>query len=274
MREFGVDEHGQKAMYHPAKLHTVLAGRTRSGKSVTAYKILADAARVPWVRIVGCDPTGILLGPASAGKEEDFALGTSPAALAHAEAVLQNVEKLMDSRIDRLMALGVDQVPEHVYTDPRVGAVILVMEEYAGLLAAADKKKSEEIRRIVGRVLREGSKAAIHLMTILQRPEAAVLHDRAQYARAVVMAVENGDSVRMLLPMATPEETEKLVSAAPGRGFLMEAGSPLRFFRSDYCTYEQYAAIMREAAAQKAPLFSGQGERSEPRQPEEGVMSK
>lgn len=272
MIEFGVDENGSRVAFHPAKLHTVLAGRTRSGKSVTAYRILAECADVPWVRLVGCDPTGILLGPAAAGKPDDFALGTSPQALEHAVAVLRNIENLMDVRIAKLMELGIDQIPAHVYTDPRVGAMIVVLEEYAGLLAAADKKAGEEVRRIVGRLLREGSKAAVHVMTILQRPEAAILHDRAQYARAIVMAVENADSVKMLLPMSAPEEVERLVSSKAGRGFLMEAGEPLKYFRSDFVEYETYAAIVREATARKPPVFSGQGaDESAPRQHTEGV---
>ncbi|QIK63786.1 hypothetical protein G7068_11770 [Leucobacter viscericola] len=274
MIEFGTDENGYRVRFHPAKLHTVLAGRTRSGKSVTAYRILAECAEVPWVRLVGCDPTGILLGPASAGKPDDFALGTSPKALEHAIAVLKNIEQLMDQRISKLMELGIDQIPEHVYTDPRVGAVVVVLEEYAGLLAAADKKAGEEIRRIVGRILREGSKAATHVMSILQRPEAAVLHDRAQYARAIVMAVENADSVKMLLPMTSPEEVERLVSSKPGRGYLMEAGEPLRYFRADYVTYEAYAAIVREASARKQPVFPRQGaDSSDPRQHLEEVTN-
>ena len=270
MIEFGTDENGARTAFHPAKLHTVLAGRTRSGKSVTAYRILAEAAEVPWVQVVGIDPTGILLGPMSESKEADFALGTSPTALAQAVELLQNLEAVMDERISRLMQLGIDQIPAEIYTDPRIGSILLVLEEYAGLLAACDKKQGDEVRRIVGRVLREGSKATVHVLTILQRPEAAVLHDRAQYARAVVMAVENADSVKMLLPMADPEQVERLVSAAPGRGYLMEAGESLRFFRGDYVDYATYAAIVRTAAARKPPvLASGQGSRSEARQPNE-----
>ncbi|MBP2437244.1 FtsK/SpoIIIE domain-containing protein [Microbacterium amylolyticum] len=266
MIDFGTAEDGTRVAYHPASLHTVLAGRTRSGKSVAAYRMLSDAVQIPWVRLCGIDPTGVLLGPASEGKDSDFALGTSPEKIAHAVEVLQSVERLMDSRIARLMRLGIDQLPPHVYEDPRVGAVVCVLEEYAGLVTAAGKKQADEIRRVVGRLLREGSKAAIHVMTILQRPEAAVLHDRAQYARAIVMAVENADSVKMLLPNATPEQTKQLIEAHPGRGFLAEAGVPLRFFRSDYVTYPQYATIVREASARKHPLlWQGAGA---PRQPD------
>lgn len=269
MSEFGTTENGDRVLFHPASLHSVLAGRTRSGKSVTAYRILAEAAMTPWVRLCGVDPTGVLLGPASAGKDCDFALGTSPAQIAHALEVLGAIEKLMDSRISRLMRVGIDQVPPHVYMDPRVGAVLCVLEEYAGLLAAADRKQAEEIRRIVGRILREGSKAAVHVMTILQRPEAAVLHDRAQYARAIVHSVENKDTAVMLLPSATPVQIEQLLKAQQGRGFVAEAGEPMQFFRADYVTYEQYAAIVREASAKKPPLLGQGADLSAPRQPEE-----
>lgn len=266
---FGVDESGQAVTFSPASLHTAVAGRTRSGKSVTVYSILSDASEQPWVRVVGIDPTGVLLGPMSDGKPLDFALGTSPESLGGALALLARVEREMDRRIAKLMLLGVDQIPPSAYCDPRLGAILLVLEEYAGLLAAMTKAQAEEARRVVGRILREGSKAAVHVLTILQRPEAAVLHDRAQYARAIVMAVENADSVRMLLPSATPEQTEQLLGASPGRGFIAEAGRPLRFFRADYMTYSQYAMSVRATSANKTATFEGNASRSDARQPEE-----
>lgn len=266
---FGVDTSGQAVGFNPASLHTAVAGRTRSGKSVTVYSILSDASEQPWVRVVGIDPTGVLLGPMADEKSLDFALGTSPESLEGALTLLQRVEREMDRRIAKLMHLGVDQIPASAYSDPRLGAILLVLEEYAGLLAAMVKSQAEEVRRIVGRVLREGSKAAVHVLTILQRPEAAVLHDRAQYARAIVMAVENADSVRMLLPSATPEQTEQLLRATPGRGFIAEAGRPLRFFRADYMTYPQYAAAVRASSALKGATFEGNASRSDARQPGE-----
>lgn len=253
--DFGTDRDGVRVSFDPASLHTVVAGRTRSGKSVTVYSILADCAALPWVRLTGLDPSGILLGPASAGKPDDFALGTSPAALEHAISVLKNVESLMDKRIANLMRLGVDHIPISVSRDERVGAVLLVLEEYAGTLASASKFGGVEIRRIVGRVLREGSKAAVHCLTVMQRPESTLLHDRGQYARAIVMGLENADSVRMLLPGATPHQVAQLIRAKTGQGFFAEASQPTRFFRADFTPYITYNARMRIHSAQKLPLF-------------------
>ncbi len=254
---FGIDEDGKPVSFDPAALHTVLAGRTRSGKSTTAYRILSEASEQSWVRIVGLDPTGVLLGPLASGKPLDFALGTSPGALCGGIELLQRVEAEMDRRIGKLMPFGVDQIPASAYSDPRLGAILLVLEEYPGLLAAMTRGQADETRRIISRLHQEGSKSAIHVMTIVQRPTAEALRDRAQLGRAVLMAVENADSVRMLASSASPEQVERLIGAPPGRGLVAEVGRPLRFFRSDYMTYTQYVASVQASSTRKAPLFGG-----------------
>lgn len=256
-------------LFHPATLHSVLAGRRRSGKSVTAYRILAEAAMTPWVRPCGADPTGVLLGPAFAGKDSDFALGTSPAQIAHALDVLGTIEKLMDSRISRLMKVGIDQVPPHVHMDPGSAPCSACSKSTQSCWQPQTASRPKRPDASSGEYCATGSKAAVHVMTILQRPEAAVLHDRAQYARAIVHSVENKDTAVMLLPSATPEQITQLLEAQQGRGFLAEVGEPMRFIRADYVTYEQYAAIAREASAQKPPLLRQGADLSAPRQPEE-----
>ena len=92
--QLGVDEEGRSVFFRPDAQHSILCGQTRSGKSVGAYRLLAEISMIPWVRFTGVDPTGILLGPASEGKRHDFALGTSPQAIDHAIHVLHNVEHL------------------------------------------------------------------------------------------------------------------------------------------------------------------------------------
>ena len=246
---FGIDEDGKPVSFGPAAVHTVLEGRTRSGKYTTAYRILSEASEQSWVRIVGLDPTGVLLGPLASGKPLDFALGTSPGALCGGIELLQRVEAEMDRRIGKLMPLGVDQIPASAYSDPRLGAILLVLEEYPGLLAAMTRGQADETRRIISRLHQEGSKSAIHVMTIVQRPTAEALRDRAQLGRAVLMAVEASS--------ASPEQVERLIGAPPGRGLVAEVGRPLRFFRSDYMTYTQYVASVQASSTRKAPLFGG-----------------
>lgn len=253
-RRYGVDSLGVPALFDPQAHHTAVAGATRSGKSVTTYAILADLAALPWVQIVGIDPSSILLAPHAQGRESQFALGTSPAALGQALDVLHRLEGLMDARIAKLAALGIDKVPTG-WRDPRLPTVWLILEEYAGLLAAADKTQTTEVVRVVGRLLREGAKAAIFVLTILQRPEAAVLHDRAQYSRRIVHRLDNGDSVRMLLEAATPETVARHMDLAPGLSVVHEAGEPYRLVRSDYLDYGPYAAHVRAVSAGKPPLF-------------------
>src|SRR5699024_12543066 len=57
--------------------HTVVAGATRSGKSVFSYVVLSQLARLPFVQVVGVDPSGLLLAPFVDAGAEHLALGTA-----------------------------------------------------------------------------------------------------------------------------------------------------------------------------------------------------
>lgn len=252
--EIGIDELGHSIFFDfSATIHTAVAGRTRSGKSVFAYVVLAVAALNEKVRVCGVDPSGILLGPHRVGDDPLVHLGTSdPDA---AVAVVERLVKIMDARIQKLMEHGLDAVP--------IGSVrrefpvhLCVLEEYPGTLAWLEmtdqaKKPAERLaprmKAAVGRLLREGAKARVLVMTIAQRAEAATLHDRMQYARKVVFAQDNADSVRMLLDVE-PEVVSRILNLGPGQGITHEAGSEPRFFRSDFVDYETYRGVVMNAS--------------------------
>ena len=222
--------------------HTVVAGATRSGKSVFSYVVLSQLARLPFVQVVGVDPSGLLLAPFVDAGEEHIALGTSVDDLNAAVDVLTWTETEMDARIRRLRKLGTDKLVDFTEDMP---VLVVVLEEYAGLIAAmegVDKKKVNEVKRIVGRLLREGAKAGITCFTILQRPEANILHDRTQYARRVSFRLDNNDSVTMLAEAATDHEQGRILELTPGRALFMESGDPSLFITApemDYCEYRR-----------------------------------
>lgn len=249
---FGVDRMGEPVEFDPCSAHTVLSGATRGGKSATAYSIFAQIADDPCVAVVGVDPSSILLTPferAGGG----VVTGSSPAALDRAVEMFQGVEKEMDERNRRLSLRGLDKVPAD-WISPRLPAIVLVLEEYAGTLSATNKDQRAEVVRIVGRVLREGAKSSIHACTVIQRPEAAVLHDRAQYARRISHRLDNGDSVRMLFEKATPDEVARIMDLRPGEGIIHDAGSPYRVFKSRYLEYPAYVAHVRAALRDRPPV--------------------
>ena len=252
MSRYGIDENGKAVRFNfSAAMHTVLAGVTRSGKSVTAYSLLAEAALDPRVKVCGVDPSGILLAPHCAS--EDLVtchLGTENPG--EAIDVVERLVRIMDSRIKVLLERGFDKVP-HEWFSPRDPILLVVLEEYAGTLEwlkSVDQSLKPAERLLprmtsaVGRLLREGAKAGIRVLTIVQRPEAAVLHDRAQYARRISHRIDNADSMRMLFEGAKPELLDRLKSAAPGLGLLDEAGEPLRFFRAYDLDYQSYRRVV------------------------------
>ncbi|MFV4912179.1 FtsK/SpoIIIE domain-containing protein [Microbacterium lacticum] len=257
---FGIDTFGRSVTFDPTAGHTIVSGATRSGKSATSYAVISQVARDDAVQIVGIDPTGILLTPhANPERAYQFALSTSPGDIELALEILRMVEREMDSRNRRLSKIGLDKVPGD-WLSERFPALLLVLEEYAGLLAAVDPKTQRpEIVRIVGRVLREGAKASVHVFTILQRPEAAVLHDRAQYSRRITHRLDNGDSVRMVLESATPEQVTELMNVPPGHGLVHLAGDPIRRFATRYLDYADYHAHVSAASAGRSalPLLKG-----------------
>jgi hypothetical protein len=159
----------------------------------------------------------------------------------------------MDRRIALLRHVGVDVLA----IEPTLPTILVVNEEFAGLLAALEvsdnvRKPADRLRPKVlahlGRILREGAKVRVFAFTIIQRPDAAIIGgaDRAQYARRITHRLDNGDGVRMLNEGAEHDTIDRLQLAKPGVGLLNEAGEPLRVFRSAYLTYPQYVADVRQ----------------------------
>jgi len=252
--EIGIDERGYPVFFDfAATIHTATGGRTRSGKSVFAYVVLAVAALNEKVRVCGVDPSGILLGPHKADENDSLIhLGTgSPEG---AVAVVERLVKIMDGRIKQLMERGLDAVPI-LSVRPEFPIHLIVLEEYPGTLAWLEvtdqpRKPADRLaprmKAAVGRLLREGAKARMQVFTIAQRAEAATLHDRMQYARKVVFAQDNADSVRMLLDV-DPEVVSRILNLGPGQGVFHEAGATPRFFRSDFVDYETYRGVVMSA---------------------------
>ncbi len=249
---FGTDEHGHAVGFDfLAPMHTSTGGGTRSGKTVTSYSILAAAAQDARVCVVGVDPSGILLAPHLGNVDGRLIhLGTDDAG--HAIDVVEALVRVMDARIRLILDHGHDKVPDTAF-GPQFPVYLIVLEEYAGTLAWLQsldqtRKPAERLHprmvSAVGRLLREGAKAGLRVFTILQRPEAAVLHDRAQYSRRISHRLDNADSVRMLFEGADSETIQRLMNVRPGVGLIHEAGESLRFFRADYLDYAAYRAAV------------------------------
>lgn len=251
--EFGINEHGVPVSWDPAYNHVVTVGQTGSGKSVTSYNMLLGAAFDPRVAVLGIDPSSVLGGPFAQVNPGTWVLGSSPEAVDSALDLLTNVIEIMETRLKRLNRVGRDKIPPEWLGPHGIYSIRLVLEEYAGLIAAANgmRNKDREIMRLVGRILQEGRKVNVNVLTILQRPEASVLNNRGQYQMFIMHLLENAASVNMLFEGASEELVKTLTTLPPGVGGVKKLGpDPLVRFRAPMMDYSVYRANVLAHGAQ------------------------
>ena len=258
-RPWAVDENGLPVVWEPTQVgHVVISGITRTGKSKGSQSLIVGTC-LPWVQYIGIDPSAGLLKPLKhfSGRPGDFVLGSDPEWIDSAVTLLERCVEVMR---DRISSLGWAEKIGDFSTE--VPVIVVVLEEYANLLVAAEnhgkdgKKIKAKIISLVGSLLREGAKVGILCFTILQRAEAAVLHDRSQYSLRISYRQDNRDSIGMLFDQPEPEEISRIVSLSPGRGVLCDAGQPLRWFQTPNPGYSDYVhAVEARIYAGHTPLM-------------------
>jgi len=253
----GRDEHGEDVYIDLRdSWHVGIQGMSRSGKSCLAYAILTLAAMMLEVVVCGCDPTGILFAPWAAAPGQLLRASGTRETLAVRAAVSAIVDE-MERRIAMLPELDLDKFSEFTPTLP---ILLVILEEYPGLLSAleaddeAEGRKPVEriapkIKRDVRRLVQEGAKVGIRLVILAQRAEASIVGgaERSNIGLKVTLRVDNGDAVRMFHPSASPELIEMMGSAKPGQGVVDLPGEGLRRMKVDYIDYSTYLARVRAA---------------------------
>lgn len=236
-----------------AAWHTALQGQTRSGKSVLTYNILAKLAALPYVAIVGCDPTGILLHPfATAPLSHLRALGTADMG-AH-KKVLAGLLVEMDRRIELLRSQDLDKLEEFT---PELPLLVVVLEEFPGIMGAATgddavtgakagDRLAPFIQVAVGRLVREAAKVGIRVILLAQRmsSQAVDTDARSQFGCRISLRLDNSDAVKMLHSEVTPELLAQWPTFSPGVGVYELPGVRQRF-RADYIDYGTYIERVR-----------------------------
>lgn len=248
-RPWAVDENGAPVVWEPTQVgHVVISGITRTGKSKGSQSLVVGTM-LPWVQYVGIDPSAGLLKPLKhfSSRPQDFVLGSDPDWIGKAVELLERCVAVMRERI---ASLGWAEKIGDFSTE--VPVVVVVLEEYANLLVAAEnhgkdgKKIRAKIVSLVGTLLREGAKVGVECFTILQRAEAAVLHDRSQYSLRVSYRQDNRDSISMLFDQPEPDEIARIVALPPGRGVLSDGGQALRWFQTPNPQYSDYVETVRD----------------------------
>lgn len=216
--------------------HVAIQGMTRSGKSALLYGVLAGLAGAPAVRIGGVDGNRVTLAPwagvnpgwVSGGVDSDSAI-----------AVLERYTGLLDERLSALLPERTDKL--ETFTEDRPLEVV-VLEEFTGVLTAADSKAKARIRGLVGRLVREGAKVGIRVVLVAQRMDAEIVGGdiRGQFGTRITMRVDSVDAVRMLhADFASRVDMERLAAFSKGRA-IFEVHGAVTEMQADYTTYGEY----------------------------------
>lgn len=243
--------------------HLAIQGGTGSGKSALSYGLLSSLADRPEMVIAGVDPSRLLLGPwtkRTDARHEWLCATSDPEAAVN---VLRSLVAEMDRRLDYLVDAGIDEIQP----TPGHPLIVVVMEEFAGLVRATkeyDKtvKPAEriagDIERLMGRLVAESRKVGMRVMAITQRFDADLMGGgaRSQFSTRITLKVESSDDVKMLHPGATTDDVEDAVQFPAGRG-LVQIGGELMRAQMDLTTYEQYRQrVMRIGAVRPAATES------------------
>jgi DNA segregation ATPase FtsK/SpoIIIE-like protein len=227
----GRAEDGTPITLDPPDLsHAVVQGVTRSGKSAWTYGMLAQLAHRPDVTVAGCDPTGLLFRPFTGTRHAKWQAAGLGDLDAH-EHVLGRLVDEMDQRIALLPAHR-----DTLEVEPATPLVLVALEEYPGLLRAADAddgKRGKRIRAHVSRLLAEGAKAGVRVLILTQRAEAQIVgaFERAQCALRISFRCDNRASIEMLHPGADPGLADAHTTALPGVALISRPGHALTRMR-------------------------------------------
>ena len=251
----GVDEYGQVVAVAVDELtHIVVQGATRSGKTAALYALLAQlAARARThadVDVAGVDPTGLLLGPWGAHPRGWLVCGTDDPA--RYTAVLADLVAEMDRRIAAMPARR-----DSVAIGPGCPLLVVVLEEWAavGRLVGHTRAKPSDAHRLVARLLAEGAKAGIRVVTLVQRAEADVIgaFERDQCDTRLSFGCSDANTLKMLHADITNDTAALHATSPKGVALAQMPGRELTRIRAPwiggYGTYCDHVTPSQSASA-------------------------
>lgn len=238
----GIDEAGMDVVvpWH-RRAHTLIAGQTGSGKSVFVYGALAGLADRDDVLVTGVDPSRLLWAPWERHPRPDWRVSGLAGDLSEHRVLLRALCDEMDARL-KVMPRGVDAIPTNV----DMPLVVVMLEEYAGFLRAADttgtgKSVGNEVRALTARLLSEGRKTGIRVVISVQRADAVVIdgYTRAQASTRITFASEP-DGIRMSHPPSAVPDLDGHALAPPGVALCTSPVLGTVRFRAGDMSYGEY----------------------------------
>lgn len=236
--------------------HVAIQGMTRSGKSASAYALIASlVARGAVVDVV--DPTSVLGAPlVASGAASASCLGTG-----EPEQAVSVVEGLLELMRERVAGLWADRVDKRTVWTDDYPLRVLVVEELPGVVewlqdndAAEGRKSGERLAPafVAGlrQLLAQGLKVGVLVVLLAQRFDASILSGpaRSNIGVRVCLRVDDGDAVRMLIPGADVEIVETLATVRPGRGLATTPefrGQKVALRHLDYADYLHKLGVIR-----------------------------
>lgn len=229
--KIGVDEDGAEVLYDLADgAHLMIAGATRSGKSVSAYSLTTHLLLMgDSVRVLMADPNDATVAPF----EDLLSWSTNDEHPEKPTEMLQWVRREMTRRQPILRALQKDKFEVDDFT-PYNPMLAVIIDEAANYMRHSDTKAAGEFIGELMKVVAQGAKFGIRLVLITQRPDSTILPTsvRAQISARICFRVEDAQTSTMMFPEL--ENPGKLLGLNKGVGCFREVGSELRMFRGVY----------------------------------------
>lgn len=229
----GRDEHGQDVTV-PELPHTLVVGSTGAGKSTQVYSLITQSLMKPHTRVCGIDPSNTTL---RGFPREDAVCGLGdPEAI---EGFLTDLVAELDRRMSALPADS-DLLP----ISDEYPRTLIVLEEYVSLIRAleiADKKLCTRVRGLIARILLEGRKVRMSVLTVAQRPDANYLGglERAQHGLRIAFRLDTAEGLKMTIPEAVDQAAEHAAAPA-GVALVAMPGRPLTRLQAPYVSYADY----------------------------------
>jgi hypothetical protein len=232
----GMDEEGQKVEINLAdSAHMLIAGATRSGKSVCTYSLLTHVLTMgDRVRLLVADPNDTTIAPF----EHLVSWSTSETHPTPVTEMLQWVRREMDRRKPILREMKTDKVS--IFT-AELPMLVICIDEAANYMRHSDANAAKELITELLAVASQGAKYGVRLVLITQRPDSTILPTpiRSQLSARISFRLEDKETATMTFPDI--DDPTELLSFAPGVGLIKEVAGRPRRFRSEYL-HDHWAA--------------------------------
>jgi S-DNA-T family DNA segregation ATPase FtsK/SpoIIIE len=165
----GLSEDGEKVSINRAtSAHGLIAGKTRTGKSITTNTLLAHASLMRDVRLIVIDPN---LGAVAPWWRTAHTVCSSVQP-EEPTRILREVREEMERRETLFWAGRTDRITEF---SEEVPLILVVIDEVANYTRHADRKKREAFEAELTAIASQGAKFGVRLWLLTQKPSADVL---------------------------------------------------------------------------------------------------